>query len=123
MNVMELPKILLEFHTHGIVNLNTPDKITLNILRTPELFSVASLPHALKIKTIYNLKSFEQYLSETMNTALPELQYIYSALNEDQQVEGENFVKLTQELDKLRNENFFETFPHLESYRKNDHEK
>ena len=115
MNILDLPEVLLEFDREGLINLDNQDKLTFNILRTPEYFHVGMLSDDLKIKAIYKLKSFEAFLKEKRNIKLQDFSSIYAALGIDFGQEKKNFLDITSKLDSLRGENFFETFSELKN--------
>ncbi len=94
--------------------------INVNILEFPLYYNIQSFPYELKVKIKRAYVDFiKNYLLPLygFNKAMPiikQLKQILVYMNiKDLSQEISNFKKITQQLDEIRNENFYDTFPEL----------
>ena len=92
------------------------DDINVNILDSPTMYSLKSIPNfkKKKIETLFNEQI--QWLSDNYASSKTINQYrdainFMNSVDTNEFIDVDTFVKRTEELDKLRNENFWEVFP------------
>lgn len=121
---------MTEFHKEWVEKeLIRPQDLTLNLLDTPPMYSLKSVP-TWKKKKIENhllehidwLKSkfrgveyTRPYIQDQINFAIAcfydAIKFMYSVDSGEEFLHKDQFIKITQMTDELRKENFWETFP------------
>lgn len=116
LNILSVTDLHKEWCERGWLG---PNDMFLNILHTPDFYNLKALPRELKIQATQKLlahlewlqKTYQDNLYSVRNTVMNTISYMNSEqLSETWLYE---LVKQTRQLDILRNENTFETFPEL----------
>jgi hypothetical protein len=109
---------LLDFHKEW-VNLNyiNVDAINVNLLDSPSIYSLKSIPAWKKKKIEIAILEHIEWLTsrkakdKIKNQYLDVISFMNDAENGDNFAGGSNFMLATEKLDKIRNENFWDVFP------------
>lgn len=124
---------LVEFHREWVEKgLIRPQDLTVNLLDTPPMYSLKSIPtwKKEKIKKLFleqlawlsNMARTGNYKGSSNNSHPDQFQYVtatyldaikfmYSVDSNDDFLYKDDFLRITDATDKIRNENFWETFP------------
>jgi MoaA/NifB/PqqE/SkfB family radical SAM enzyme len=116
MNVLYLPEIYEYLTSKQIIE---PHQFHVNLLLDPNELRIDVLPAGLKKRVTTKLIKFKFKLScmdKKFHVSIKDIDNILRFMNEtDNSRYLVDFQKSTSRLDELRNENFLETFPELES--------
>lgn len=113
---------LIDFHKEWIEKgLIKPEHLTVNLLDTPPMYSLKSIPTWKKDKIKKLFLEHIMWLSEnatnkeaikfTISTFSDAVKFMYSVDSGEEFLHKEHFLKITNATDTLRNENFWATFP------------
>jgi sulfatase maturation enzyme AslB (radical SAM superfamily) len=115
-NVLNLPDFHKEWIEEGLLE---PANIRINILLDPTYMRLQILPPWIKSKVQQRYDEHITYLKQfdNIDNVISDYKSVLTFLKEDKSEETKMFLFKTQRIDKLRNENIFETFPELEEIR------
>jgi MoaA/NifB/PqqE/SkfB family radical SAM enzyme len=116
---------VVDFHREWIdLGLIKPQDININILQSPEWYRVDVLPKEIKDQIRQKVKEHVEWLTpqDKLTRATSGFNGLISFMDAEDQTEKyiKEFFKRTHELDNLRGENFYDTFPELAGLRKYD---
>ena len=108
-NVLDFTNIHEYYMSIGIIkNVN---RFALNILNTPEFYSISVLPEPLKQQVLKSLDDYNNKLKINKKQTLKCTEQIKSVLLKNDSHLFRTFLNRTTELDKMRNENFKTFYP------------
>lgn len=121
MNVFRLPEIITHLVDIGVVHRHPKSSFInynnffINLLEDPKHYHVQILPDAFKEEIIIKLNKFVQEHNLKYDTKLdPLFSHIIHELRKPHSPKhAEEFLEITNRLDKIRGENIFETIPEL----------
>jgi hypothetical protein len=109
---------LLDFHKEWVklhyININA---ISVNLLDHPSMYSLKSIPFWKKKKIELAFLEHIKWLNENKasdkikNQYMDAISFMNDSTNGDNFVDASKFITSTENLDKLRNENFWDVFP------------
>lgn len=122
---------LIDFHREWVEKgLIKPQDLTVNYLDTPPMYSLKSIPTWKKKKIEKLLLDQLQWIAEEINKSEPAfrkeeterwsfvltsytdaIKFMYAVDSGEDFLHKEDFITMTNKLDKIRKENFWETFP------------
>jgi hypothetical protein len=121
---------LVDFHKEWVeLGYITPTELEVNLLDTPPMYSLKSVPTWKKKKIEKVLLEHIEWLENfpkpwlNQNRRIPNsiqrfkdaINFMYSVDSGDDMLHKENFIKISTKLDEIRNEDFWSVFPeHLD---------
>ena len=119
-NVFRLPEIINKFVELNIIKRNPllgiqHNNFFINLLELPAHYHVSILPEWFRKETITKLENFIKEFNQKYDTDLnPRFEHILYELKKPfNAIEASRFIHITEKLDKIRNENTFETIPEI----------
>lgn len=115
-NVFRLPEIIGHLVDIGVVNAKQKHQnFFINLLQQPEHYHVSILPDEFRAETTNKLKTFIVEHNKKYNTTIDHLfTYIIHELQQPHNTAAaKKFVRVSREVDSIRNENIFETIPEM----------
>lgn len=119
MNVLDLAEILEVLVEKGLIDKEVPTNFMINTVYTPDYFHVSVLTPGLRNEAIKNIQQFRKKIFQSKKIILHQLNVVLNELTEDRSHLVDTFVQKTMEIDKIRNESFFEIFGKLKSLKEN----
>ena len=120
-NVFRLPEIITHLVDIGVVksdprtNRINYNNFFINLLESPTYYHVHILPDDFKEEIIVKLENFVKEYNEKYDTDISKIfEYILHELTKPfDEKAARHFLRVTQKLDDIRNENTFETIPEM----------
>ncbi len=116
LNVFRLPEIIQRLVDIGVISSdNQYRNFNLSVITNPAYLHVAVYPLHFRLEIIDKIKNFILEFNSKNNCKIDDkFYYVLSALTKTVEVNViNNFIKNTRKIDKIRNENSFETIPEL----------
>ena len=116
-NALHLPDFYQDWYNKGILDIQDLNNSHTIPLTGPEQLSSQILPKELKLKVEEKWENFLNIFPDNINLK-GYVDNCIGYMNEQDLYESNknDFIKYTRYLDKIRNENFSETFPELKDY-------
>ncbi len=115
MNIQHVPEFHKDWTARGLLS---PADLNVNVLQSPEWYRVDCLPTEMKVDITHQLKEHIDWLSpkDHLQRATNGFKSLISFMNnQDNTKHLKKFNEVTNQLDKVRTENFYQVFPELES--------